>query len=142
MCCHWSTFIFFSIYHNFVYHIVFYAFSVFRCLPCIPKLSKILSGISVGYYQRHIIHVMRWSCHFFLALSMFSYIDWCSYFEPFLIFWVVSFLFWLNNVCDWFSDSVCNYFIDYFKTKLHKGSYFEILSWLSLCDLLTRVIMV
>jgi hypothetical protein len=87
--------------------------SLYICLVSLIFPTLLLRNC-VGYCQRCVHHVMRWSLHFFQCVYMFNYINWYSYFDPSLNSWDESYSFWVNNIFERFLDLVCWYFIEYF----------------------------
>ena len=108
--------------------LLYIAFIMFRYIPCIPSLSRLLSGREIIFCHKIIWHQMRWSCSFYYSICLYGGLWW-----QIIICWTIpvslgwSPLFMVDDGSDVLLDSICQYFIEYFCTNVNEWNWSVIL---------------
>lgn len=97
---------------------------MFRCVPCIPDLSKtfIMQMCSILSKAFPTSNEMIIQGFIFQFLYMVYYIDRFSYVEPSLHLWNETYSIKVDDFFDVVLDLVCEYFIEYFCITVHEGN--------------------
>ena len=94
--------------------LLYIAFTMFRCGPWIPDLSKTFNMKGAEYCKMLFQNLMKWSYGFFFEfVYVVDFIDGFPYIEPSLHPWDEAYLVMMDDRFDVFLDSFGENFIEY-----------------------------